>query len=128
MQHDQTLIFVYNADSKVRNLVLDAARKALRPKSYNCNLCSLTYGLFFENRKWKAFKQCLQEKGYVLEFLHKNEFAKTYTSKFGHKFEFPIILYAGASGFEVLMDSYTLNTMETSEALIGKLHQLLNLS
>jgi hypothetical protein len=119
------LIFVYNAVSGVGNLVLDVAHKLLRPSTYDCNLCALTFGTFRENGKWKEFRKGLQDQGHTLAFLHKDEFLKAYASKFGHKFEFPIILVSGPAGFEVLLDAQRLNRMQTPEALVEELGRVL---
>ena len=53
-----------------------------------------------------------------MEFLHRDEFQKTYASKFGYKFEFPIVLAEGEKGLEVLISTQELNGLQTSEALI----------
>lgn len=121
------LIFVYNASSGLGSGLLDVAHKMLRPSTYECNLCALTFGTFRERGKWKAFRKGLQEQGHTLAFLQKDEFTKTYASKFGHKFEFPIVLASGPSGLEVLMDAQRLNSIQTPEALVGQLKKVLDL-
>ena len=51
-------------------------------------------------------------------FLHKDEFTKTYKSKFQYKFTFPIVLLEGDNGLEVLISTKELNTVQSSEELI----------
>lgn len=111
----QKLLFVYNADSGTRNAILDSMHKMFSPSTYECNLCDITYGLVSENRTWKKFRQ---DSPYAMEFLHKEEFAKKYASKFGYKFTFPIVLTEGGNGLEVLIPTEELNTLKTAHALV----------
>lgn len=111
----QKLIFVYNADSGARNAVVDSMHKVFSPKSYNCKLCDITYGVVSENRTWKRFRQ---DSAHEMVFLHKDAFTKRYASKFGYKFEFPIVLAAGERGLEVLISTHELNELKTAHGLI----------
>ena len=79
----QKLLFVYNANSGTRNAILDSMHKVFSPKTYNCKLCDITFGVFSENKTWRRFREDNQHQ---MVFLHKDEFAKGYKSKFGHKF------------------------------------------
>ncbi|WP_411030258.1 GTPase [Spongiimicrobium sp. 3-5] len=109
------LLFVYNADSGIRNALLDSAHKILSPDTYDCNLCDITFGVFTENKVWKAFRE---ENDGQMEFLHKDEFAKQYASKFGYKFTFPIVLAITEDAMEVFVGTEELNTLESAEALV----------
>lgn len=104
----EKLIFIYNADSGLRKVLLDGAHKILSPATYDCSLCALTFGAFTENKAWKKFRM---ETDRDLEFLHRNDFQKAYASKFGHKFSFPVVLISSASDLEVLVSTEELNTM-----------------
>ena len=114
----QELIFVYNADSGLKNAILDGAHKVLSPATYNCNLCQLTHGAFMEKKVWKEFRE---RHPIPMTFLHKDEFMKEYASKFGHKFDFPLVLGATQSGFEVVIGTEDLNGLSETEALITML-------
>lgn len=109
------LIFVYNANSGKVNTYLDAFHKILKPASYSCNLCAITYGVFTENKTWNNFRKRIEV---PMEFLHIDEFKKQYASKFSQKFDFPIILGVTAKGWEVVVDASTLNELNSAEALI----------
>ncbi len=109
------LLFVYNADSGVANALLDAGHKLLSPQTYNCSLCGLTYGAFTEKKDWKRFRE---EHNIPMEFLHKDEFEKSYASKFGNRFEYPIVLAEVNSGLQVMISSEELNKTEKLEDLI----------
>ncbi|AWX45281.1 hypothetical protein HME9304_02293 [Flagellimonas maritima] len=114
------LVFVYNADSGKRNAILDSMHKVFSPTTYDCKLCDITYGVVSENRTWKRFRQ---DSEYDMVFLHKNEFAKMYASKFGYKFSFPIVLVEGKNGLEVFIATKELNQLKTSHALIRLIKQ-----
>jgi len=113
---NQKLIFVYNADAGFRNALLDGAHKILSPSTYQCSLCNITYGAFTEHTVWKRFRKTTN---LAMQFLHKDEFAKVYASKFGHKFTFPIVLIESARGLEIFIKTEELNSLENPEALIG---------
>lgn len=112
----EKLIFIYNADSGLRNQLIDGAHKILSPDTYECNLCDITYGAFTENKVWKEFRK---QSDLDFEFLHRDEFAKAYRSKFGYKFTFPIVLASADENLEVFIKTEELNTLEDAEALIG---------
>jgi hypothetical protein len=71
------LIFVYNANENLFSQVTDYVHKILSPKTYACNLCSLTHSNFGIRKEWKAFIETLDAE---LVFLHKDEFCKEYPS------------------------------------------------
>ena len=112
----QKLIFIYNADSGLGNMLLDGAHKILSPGTYNCKLCELTFGAFTEKNVWKKFRT---ESGLPMEFLHKDEFKKQYASKFGHTYTFPIVLVEGETGLEVFITTEEMNRLGNAEELIG---------
>jgi hypothetical protein len=65
-----TMIFVYNADEDYFSQVTDYLHKVFRPKTYACNLCSLTHSNFGMKSDFKEFIKSVDN----LEFLHKDEF------------------------------------------------------
>ena len=112
----EKLFFIYNADSGTRNAIMDSMHKIFSPQTYDCNLCDITFGVVAENKTWKRFRM---ESPHEMVFLHRDEFTKTYKSKFGYKFSFPIVLVEGESGFEVLISSEELNQLATAQELIA---------
>jgi hypothetical protein len=88
-KNDKKLIFVYNADSGVINLVKDFWKKILRPSSYECNLCFQTFGAFSMKKDWKSF---INNLNIDTEFLHRDEFEKEYKVK-DAKYPSAYILY-----------------------------------
>lgn len=111
----QKLIFVYNADSGLRNLIIDGAHKILSPRTYDCKLCEITFDAFSENKVWKRFRT---EVDLEMEFLHKDEFKKRYASKFGHKFTYPIVLSESLYELDVWINTEELNGLKNASALI----------
>lgn len=73
-----TLIFVYNANEDYFSQVADYLHKVFRPKTYVCNLCSLTHSNFGMRAEFKNFIKSLDN----LEFLHKDEFYRKFS---GHQ-------------------------------------------
>lgn len=110
------LIFVYNADSGRKNALMDAIHKVLSPQTYNCNLCDITYGVFAENTTWKKFRKSVD---IPMEFLHRDEFLKQFASKFGAKFNFPIVLLEVNSDFELFISTEEMDQLKTIEELIA---------
>ena len=53
----KTLIFVYNANAGLFNMMSDYAHKIISPETYECNLCALTYGNLGMKQKWKSLFQ-----------------------------------------------------------------------
>ncbi|MBI3520378.1 MAG: hypothetical protein HY062_13635 [Bacteroidetes bacterium] len=69
------LIFVYNAKSGLFNKATDFAHKIVSPQTYNCSLCSITYGNFSVHKEWSDFISSI---GIPFKFFYKNDFEKLY--------------------------------------------------
>jgi len=68
-----TLFFIYNANSGFLNGALDSLHKMVSPSTYPCKLCELTHGYFSQRSYWKDYSNGLNDAGYDLRFLHKDE-------------------------------------------------------
>ncbi|MCM8567866.1 GTPase [Gramella jeungdoensis] len=119
----EKLIFVYNADSGRLNGFMDSLHKTIRPSTYNCKLCKLTFGVLHQKKDWKNFMKGLNAES---EFLHKNEFQKQYASKFGYKFEFPLILMQNRKGLEVFLSKDEFWNIDSLEELMKVIRKRLN--
>jgi len=119
---EATLLFVYNANSGMLNTIIDGAHKVLSPKTYACNLCDITYGMFAENKVWKKFRE---SNTLTFDFLYKDEFLQQYASKFGHAYNFPIVLIKNKGDLEVFIASKELNTLKTAQELIAVIEERL---
>ena len=112
---DERLVFVYNANSGFGNALLDSVHKTLDPKTYNCNLCALTFGLFSEHKKWKEFRQ---GSGLEMEFLHRDEFKKRYPNERQEKEDFPQVLILKEGKLQEFLLKVEINAMKSQEDLI----------
>jgi hypothetical protein len=74
------IMFVYNADSDWFSSLTGFAHKILSPSTYQCHLCSLTFGKFSIKHEWQSFLETLPAS---IVFLHKNEFLKQYKIETG---------------------------------------------
>ena len=104
------LIFVYNANSGMINVIKDISHKLMSPQTYDCFLCSLTHGTFREDQKWKSFRE---SSSIDMEFLHRDEFEK----KYGMKYDYPVIL-TQSSQVEVALSREQLGHLTSVDDLI----------
>ncbi|MCB1735629.1 MAG: GTPase [Gammaproteobacteria bacterium] len=110
------LIFVYNADSGRLNAWLDIGHKLLSPRTYNCDLCHLTHGVFRERAAWKAWREHSKR---PLQFLHRDEFEARYGAT---GYQYPIVLSARADGgFDVVLSAFEIAEFQDLDALIRHL-------
>ncbi len=114
---NNTLLFVYNADSGMFNTLSDMAHKVFSPRTYSCNLCALTHSTFSMRDEWKSFIESL---GVELEFLHRDEFKKLDDGDGGRggvERELPAIFLKGDQGLKVLADAASINACNTMDDL-----------
>lgn len=114
------LIFVYNANSGTVNGYKDVLHKIFSPKTYECSLCEITYGVFSEKKSWKKFRET---SNIEMKFLHKNEFLKEYRSKWLPKYDFPIILSEEKEQLEIFMASEEIGGFKKVDDLIEAIQQ-----
>ena len=74
-QSTPILVFVYNAEAGLFNLLGDMAHKIFSPETYQCNLCALTHTSFGMRKSWKRFLLTLDKPP---EFLHADELNERY--------------------------------------------------
>lgn len=110
------LIFVYNADSGLLNKLMDIGHKIIKPETYSCNLCDLTFGNFTENKKWKEFRESTDIE---MEFLHRDEFETTYEMKL----DCPAIL-KGSDPLEIAISKEQLEQFKSLDELINAVNDL----
>jgi len=76
MRSEDKLIFVYNANSGFLNSLKDLMHKNIRPATYPCRLCAITYDNTGMISTWSRFIDSLDLK---VEFLHKDEFKELFS-------------------------------------------------
>jgi hypothetical protein len=108
------LILVYNADSGLLNAVKDAAWKVVRPATYPCSLCALTYGWVSMHGRWRRF---LGQMPQTKVFHHKDDFARAFP---GLAIPLPAILLAERDAPpQVLVSAAELDALPDLEALMA---------
>ncbi len=112
-----TLIFVYNANSGIFNAVWDSLHKTFSPKTYDCNLCAITYTSFSMKKKWRDF--IIKLKIPVL-FLHRDELEKTHGIT---DLQLPVLLTTRGTQLDVLLSAERINSIEHIEDLIELVKQ-----
>jgi len=101
------IIFVYNADSGVFNLLSDIAHKMFSPQTYACNLCAITHSNFGMKKEWKEYLGSLANS---LEFLHADEFKSRYKPE---KVSLPAIFIEENDALRQIADAGQINKSKT---------------
>ncbi len=69
------LVIVYNADEGLGAALFDAVHKIVRPNTYACDLCAITYGAVAMRNAWRDW---LKEQPFPTEFFHRQDFARAF--------------------------------------------------
>jgi hypothetical protein len=112
------IIFIYNAQSDLKNRLLDFAHKMIKPASYKCQLCLLTHHNFGEKEKWKSF---VNENKAEIEFYHIDEFEE----KFTERFDYPIAVNASSDPWTIILSREEIYGIGTEDELIEKINNYL---
>lgn len=118
MKSNDTLIFVYNAESGMFNKMADWAHKALSPESYQCSLCLLTHHNFGIKNKWQEFIDSLP---HDVKFQYKN----AETALPSHAGSYPKIYLVKAGKRSTLLSKETINKIEDLDDLIREVSRKL---
>ena len=112
---NETLIFVYNAESGLLNTLGDISHKILSPATYNCPLCALTHSYFSMRKEWSGF---LEHLTLQTEFLHRDEFLEKY-----HQIdsEPPFVLHYSGDQLSLIMDRTSIESCDNLVEFIDKL-------
>lgn len=105
------IVFVYNADSGVFNLLSDVAHKIFSPQTYPCNLCAITHGTLGMKEEWREYLKTLKA---PFEFLHADEF------KVKHRIEnveLPAVFKQENGELQLMIDSKTINSCHSVDDL-----------
>ena len=108
------LVLVYNADSGPINALKDAVWKVVRPATYPCSLCALTYGWVSMHGRWRRFLEQLPQ---TKVFHHRDDFALAFP---GLAVPLPAILLAeGDASPQVLVSAAELDALPDLAALMA---------
>lgn len=111
------LVFIYNADSGAMNSIKDFFHKMVKPSTYECNLCAVTFGNFGMKKDWAKYVNKIEEEfdGVTIEFLHRDEFEKYYPEVTDA--EYPSAYFHNAEKTEVFITQDEMNSVESIEEL-----------
>lgn len=108
------LVFVYNADNDVLNSVLGYMHKVFSPRTYPCDLCSLTHSNIGERKAWKDFKG---DQNVSMDFIYKKEFKERFTIES----EAPIILALKDGVISIVMSKEEIAGVQNLDELLESL-------
>ncbi len=117
---EPTLLFVYNADSGTLNALKDAIHKVVKPSTYPCSLCAVTYGNLGIKRDWKTFISGLRVPA---EFLHRDEFCAQYDCK---DVTYPVAFLMENGKRTELISTEEMNATNTLDEMINLVSQKLD--
>ncbi len=103
------LLFVYNAGADRLSVALDFLHKIIRPSTYACNLCAITYGTFNMYPEWEQFIKSLPVETL---FLHKDEFKKEYPD---FVTEFPVAFIVANGLLETVITPQEMQTLNLEQ-------------
>ena len=106
------IIFVYNADSGIVSGLKDYFHKILKPSTYECRLCFVSYDNFGMKKPWKTYIESLP---FPTEFLHRDEFAANYPEI---KTAFPAAFWDHGGKLSLLINADEMNAINNLEELI----------
>lgn len=110
---DRKVVFVYNADSGKVNGIKDYFRKLVRPETYQCNLCAVTFGGFGMKKEWKDYTK---SSTVPMEFLHKDEFFEQYPEMTNA--EFPCAYLKHNGNLSLLISQEEMNSVGDQDELM----------
>lgn len=119
---EKTLIFVYNADSGLLNALNDGILKIVSPSTYQCRLCSLTFGVVQMKPRWKDFIEGLKT---PVEFLHRDEFKDRHDLPDA---EFPSVYIRRGDEMSVLISKEEMENTDSLERLMEMLKTKLDVN
>ena len=117
----EEIIFIYNAKSGFFNAFLDWSHKIISPKTYDCNLCSITYNNFGKEKKWKEFLKNIniQSHFYYIDHLKELDFVIEAN-------ELPCVFIKKNKEYKIIINSEEMDTFNNVEELINRLKDFLN--
>ncbi len=106
------IILVYNAWGGIYPGLVDFVHKEFFPKSYPCNLCYQTFGIFSMKKEWRQFIDSLPLKKTE---LHKENFKRMYERE---DMQLPVILISNGKDVQLLFSAAELNQHKSLQELI----------
>ena len=111
--HPEALVIVYNADEGLGAMLFDAVHKLVRPDTYPCDLCAITYGPVSMRGAWRDW---LKAQPFAAEFYHRQDFARAYPGLVD--LPLPVILRRDDDALTVLLGPQQMTANMAIESLI----------
>ncbi|MBD3213186.1 MAG: hypothetical protein GF311_11315 [Candidatus Lokiarchaeota archaeon] len=118
----ECLVFIFNADSGAINSVKDFFHKMVKPSTYECNLCAVTFGNFGMKKEWAEYISGLEDEVNI-EFLHRDEFEEYYPEVKDAKY--PSAYIEKPNGLDIFISQEEMNNVESVEELKKLVNQRL---
>ena len=115
------IILVYNADEGWLASIKDMLHKIVRPETYPCSLCALSYGPLAMRGAWRKF---LNDLPLEKKFYHRQDFARDYEN--AARFALPVILIVKDGVLQTLVEKRELDMMFDVKELISAMRAALN--
>lgn len=112
-EQKKQVVFVYNADSGKINSIKDYFHKLVRPSTYECNLCAVTFGGFGMKKDWKEFTK---KADLPMMFLHRDEFFNEFSNIQDAKF--PCAYLSENGNLSLLISQEEMNSVNSQDELI----------
>lgn len=109
------IIFIYNSQSGLNNAMIDFFHKIISPKSYECNLCALTYNNIGKKKKWIKYLKSINRKIFFLYKDHLKELDLPENTKLPAVFN---------EKNQLLINSNQINECKNLEELINLVKQI----
>ncbi len=107
------LVIVYNADEGLGAMLFDAVHKLLRPETYPCDLCAITYGPVSMRGAWRDW---LKAQPFAAEFYHRQDFFRAFPALI--ELPLPAIMRRDGSALTLLLGPQQMEPAMTVGSLI----------
>ena len=119
MSKNKNIFFIYNAKGGKWNYIIDTIHKYASPKTYECNLCQITYDL----KMRKSWREYIEKSPHQFNFLHSEDM-----SRFGlmnYEEQLPICLEKIDKKYKILITKEEMNEFKSEFDLIKYLNEAL---
>ena len=118
---DKELIFIYNVKSGVVNEMIDFAHKIVSSKTYDCNLCAISYNTFTKKKRWSDYINSLPIKSV---FTYKDKVSSL--EKELSNLKFPTIVIRNGVELNEIISRNEINNINNINQLISLLNERLD--
>ncbi|TXT53510.1 MAG: hypothetical protein BAJALOKI1v1_2390002 [Promethearchaeota archaeon] len=113
-KNKKCLVFIFNADSGAINSIKDFFHKMIKPSTYECNLCQITFGNFGMKKDWAQYLSEIDREVNV-EFYHRDEFEELFPEVKNAKY--PSAYLETPNEMKVFISQEEMNSLESVDEL-----------